>query len=158
MEVSHNPIRHLKYLRQSLSQNSTPISCFLSAGCPLSVEMEDGKWPLVPDVKNLSIYVNSELATNAIYTKLLDELKKAEKDHENVENVLSFIRGLLEVAKGGMVRGLTEDDLISLDELVCKKIGEKIDFQLPESETPYHNLLIVRVLHEDMDAPRRLMD
>ena len=145
MEVSHNPIRHLKYLRQSLSQNSTPISCFLSAGCPLSVEMEDGKWPLVPDVKNLSIYVNSEL-------------KKAEKDHENVENVLSFIRGLLEVAKGGMVRGLTEDDLISLDELVCKKIGEKIDVQLPESETPYHNLLIVRVLHEDMDAPRRLMD
>jgi hypothetical protein len=95
--------------------------------------MEDGKWPLVPDVKNLSIYVNSELATNAIYTKLLDELKKAEKDHENVENVLSFIRGLLEVAKGGMVRGLTEDDLISLDELVCKKIGEKIDVQLPES-------------------------
>jgi hypothetical protein len=133
MEVSHNPIRHLKYLRQSLSQNSTPISCFLSARCPLSVEMEDGKWPLVPDVKNLSIYVNSELATNAIYTKLLDELKKAEKDHENVENVLSFIRGLLEVAKGGMVRGLTEDDLISLDELVCKKIGEKIDVQLPES-------------------------
>lgn len=141
MEVSHNPIRHLQYLRQSLSQDSKPISCFLSAGCPLSVEMEDGKWPLIPDVKNLSLYINGELAANATYTILLDELKKAGKNHENVEDVLSFIRGLLEVAKGGTVRGLTEDDLISLDELVCQKVGEKVDVPLPESETPYHKLV-----------------
>jgi len=141
MEVSHNPIRHLQYLRQSLSQDSKPISCFLSAGCPLSVEMEEGKWPLIPDVKNLSLYINSELATNDTYTILLDELKKAGKNHENVEDVLSFIRGLLEVAKGGTVRGLTEDDLISLDELVCQKIGGKINVLLPEAETPYHKIV-----------------
>lgn len=141
MEISHNPIRHLQYLRQSLSQDSKPISCFLSAGCPLSVEMDDGKWPLIPDVKNLSIYINSELAANTTYTKLLDELKIAEKNPENVEDVLSFIRGLLEVAKGGTVRGLTEDNLISLDELVCQKVGGKVNVPLPEKETPYHKLV-----------------
>lgn len=141
MEICHNPIRHLQYLRQSLSQDSKPISCFLSAGCPLSVEMEDGKWPLIPDVKNLSLYINNELASNGSYTTLLNELKKAEKNHENIEDVLSFIRGLLEVAKGGIVRGLTEAELIELDKLVCKKIGDKIDVLLPDRETPYHKLV-----------------
>lgn len=141
MEISHNPIRHLQYLRQSLSQDSKPISCFLSAGCPLAVEMEDGKWPLIPDVRNLSIYINNELASNINYTKLLDELSKAGKNNENIEDVLSFIRGLLEVAKGGTVRGLTEGDLKSLDELVCDKVGEKVNVPLPESETPYHKLV-----------------
>ncbi len=140
METSHNPIRHLQYLRQSLSQDSKPISCFLSAGCPLAVEMEDDKWPLIPNVKNLSLFINGELAKNESYQTLLDELKKADKNHENVEDVLSFIRGLLEVAKGGTVRGLTEDDLISLNKLVCKKVGEKVDVLLPEVETPYHRL------------------
>lgn len=141
MEISHNPIRHLQYLRQSLSQDSKPISCFLAAGCPLSVEMESEKWPLIPDVKQLSIYINCELAANAKYTILLDELKKTgNKDHENVEHVLSFIRGLLEVAKGGTVRGLTEDDLKYLDEMVCEKVGEKVNVPLPGKETPYHKL------------------
>lgn len=107
----------------------------------MSVEMDDGKWPLIPDVKNLSIYINSELAANTTYTKLLDELKIAEKNPENVEDVLSFIRGLLEVAKGGTVRGLTEDNLISLDELVCQKVGGKVNVPLPEKETPYHKLV-----------------
>lgn len=140
METSHNPIRHLQYLRQSLSQDSKPMGCFISAGCPLSVEMDGNTWPLIPDVKNLSIFINNELSENGNYQTLLAELKKSDKNHENVEDVLSFIRGLLEVAKGGTVRGLTEDDLIGLDELVCKKVGEKVDVLLPENETPYHRL------------------
>ncbi len=141
MEISHNPSRHLQYLRQSLSQNSKPISYFLAAGCPLSVEMENEEdWPLIPDIKSLSLWVNNELIKNKSYGQLLKELKIAEKDHENIEHVLSFIRGLLEVAKGGSVRGLTEKQLQELDELVCEKIGKKVDVPLPESETPYHKL------------------
>ena len=140
MEISHNPIRHLQYLRQSLAQDNKPISCFISAGCPISVEMGDGDWPLIPDVKNLSLLINKELSDNENYTNLLNELKKSGKDHENVEHVLSFIRGLLEVATGGIVRGLTEGHLKELDELVCKKICDRLDVSLPEKETPYHRL------------------
>jgi len=140
MEIGHNPIRHLQYLRQSLSQDSKPISCFLSAGCPLSVEMKDGEWPLIPDVKDLSLYINEELTDNKHYQTLIGELKKADKNHENVEDVLSFIRGLFEVAKGGIVRGLKEEELNSLDELVCQKICEKVNVLLPEIENPYHRL------------------
>ena len=140
MEISHNPIRHLQYLRQSLSQDNKPISCFISAGCSLSVEMDEGKWPLIPDVKNLSLLINKKLSDNGNYKILLNELKISGKDRENVEHVLSFIRGLLEVATGGTVRGLTEVDLTELDELVCKNICERLNVSLPEKETPYHRL------------------
>lgn len=42
----HDPFRHLKYLRQSLSQDTEAIGLFASAGRPLSIEMPDGQWPL----------------------------------------------------------------------------------------------------------------
>ncbi len=140
MSASHNPIRHLKYLRQSLSQDSKPIGFFLSAGCPLSVEMEEGKWPLIPDVKNLSKIINCELSGNLKYGQLCEELEKADKDKENVEDVLSFIRGLLEVAKGGSVRGFVESELLDLDKTVCQKVCDKVNVLLPQTETPYHRL------------------
>lgn len=39
MDNYHDPVRHLKYLRQSLSQDNEPIGFFISAGCPLSVTL-----------------------------------------------------------------------------------------------------------------------
>lgn len=45
MSKFHDPIRHLEYLRQSLSQDKKPIGFFISAGYPLAVEMQEGKSP-----------------------------------------------------------------------------------------------------------------
>lgn len=64
MESSHDPLRHLRYLRQSLSQDNESIGFFLSAGCPLSVPMPEGEWPLIPDVMNLTIHINNALTSN----------------------------------------------------------------------------------------------
>jgi SIR2-like domain len=140
MENYHDPIRHLKYLRQSLSQDNKPIGFFISAGCPLSVKMEKDKWPLVPDVAGLSKYINEKLKDNEKYSLLLSELQKAGKDMENVEQVLTFLRGLLEVSKGGNVRGLSEKDLTDLEKSICKIIVSKVNVELPDQETPYHRL------------------
>ena len=140
MNNYHDPIRHLKHLRQSLSQNNESIGFFISAGCPLSVVMPVGKWPLIPDVANLSIFVNEQLKGNKKYTVLLTELKKAERNIENIEDILSFLRSLLLVAKGGDVRGLCEKDLLELEREICATIVKKLDVNLPEGETPYHRL------------------
>lgn len=140
MDNFHDPIRHLKYLRQSLSQNNESIGFFISAGCPLSVAMPEGEWPLIPDVKNLSIYINEQLKDNKKYTVLLSELKKAEKNILNIEDVLSFLRSLLAVSKGGDVRGLCEKDLLDLERAICKEIVKKLDVNLRGQETPYHRL------------------
>ena len=61
MHDYHDPVRHLKYLRQSLSQDNEAIGFFISAGCPLSVNMPNDQWPLIPDVKNLTIHIMSNL-------------------------------------------------------------------------------------------------
>lgn len=140
MENNHEPVRHLKYLRQSLSQDNESIGFFISAGCPLSVEMPEGKWPLIPDVANLTKHISEQLKDDEKYKILLEELKKAEKNIENIEDILSFLRSLLSVSKGGKVRGLTESDLKELEQKISSEIVIKLNVELPSTETPYHNL------------------
>lgn len=140
MDNYHDPIRHLKYLRQSLSQDNESIGFFISAGCPLSVVMPDDKWPLIPDVENLSAFISGQLKGNHQYTLLLKELEKAEKNAKNIEDILSFLRSLLLVSKGGDVRGLCEKDLLDLERDICAEIVKKLDVTLPDQETPYHRL------------------
>ncbi len=137
----HDPVRHLEYLRQSLSQDKKPIGFFISAGCPLSIDMPTGKWPLIPDVKNLTIWINDQLKVIPEYQILLVELEKSKKDQNNIEDILSFIRGLQSVSIGGDVRGLSEANLIDLEREICKKIVEKIHVNLPNDQTPYHTLV-----------------
>jgi hypothetical protein len=147
--ITHDLIRHLKALRQTLAQDKKPIGFFISAGCPLSVEMDDKtKWPLIPDMKRLSEYVSSKLkSTNpgspSCFDRLIVELKSANKDENNLEDILSFIRSLKDVAHGGgTVRGLKEQELIDLETSICKHIVEKIRVDLPNKSTPYHKFAI----------------
>jgi hypothetical protein len=140
MQNYHDPIRHLKYLRQSLSQDNEAIGFFLSAGCPLSVFMPEGTWPLIPDVKNLTIHINDHFTKNSSYLLLLEVLKEANRDIENIEDILSFLRSLLLVSTGGDVRGLAESELLTLERDICSVIVEKLNVELPDQETPYHRL------------------
>lgn len=140
MQSEHDPIRHLKYLRQSLSQDNEAIGFFISAGCPLSVQMPKGQWPLIPDVKNLTIHINDQFKTDDKYLLLLKVLKEASKNTENIEDILSFLRSLLLVSKGGSVRGLTEQNLIDLERKICSVIVSKLNVYLPNKDTPYHRL------------------
>ena len=140
MENHHDIIRNLKYLRQSLSQNNESIGFFISAGCPLSVSLPAGQWPLIPDVENLTAFISAQLKDDEKYVHLLGELKKAEKNTKNIEDILSFLRSLLLVSKGGDVRGLSEGDLSSLETKICSEIVNKLHVSLPGQETPYHHL------------------
>ncbi|WP_272533848.1 SIR2 family protein [Providencia sp. PROV212] len=140
MDTTHDPVRHIKYLRQSLSQDNEAIGFFISAGCPLAVRVPEEQWPLIPDVARLTEYINTELNNNEQYSRLVSELEKAGKNKNNIEDILSFLRGLLSVSKGGEVRGLTEVQLIALERDICEKIAVKIDVILPDMETPYHRL------------------
>ncbi|KQC07734.1 MAG: hypothetical protein APR54_00650 [Candidatus Cloacimonas sp. SDB] len=72
---------------------------------------------------------------------MIEELIKAGKNNENIEDILSFIRGLEQVSKGGEVRGLSNKDLIDLEKEVCKLIVDKMDVKLPNHKTPYHKLV-----------------
>lgn len=149
----HDPIRQSKYLRQTLSQDKKPVGFFISAGCPLSVKMPNDLWPLIPDVAGLTKYVGDELIkeTSVIegkiksiadsYKHLIEEIKKAGKDNPNIEDILSFVRGMKQISKGANeVRGFSEIELSDLETLLCKKIADKLKVSLPDNKTPYHKL------------------
>ncbi len=145
MTYFHDPVRQLKYLRQTLSQNKKPLGFFLAAGCPLAVNMPSGKWPLIPDIAGLTKYVNDELQSKTgsknSFDVLIEELKKTGNTNPNIEDILSFVRGLKQISAGAKeVRGLTESDLTDLEKNICKKIVAKVYVSLPNKETPYHKL------------------
>lgn len=145
MSNFHDPVRQLKYLRQTLSQNKKPLGFFLAAGCPLAVNMPEGEFPLIPDIAGLTKFVSDELKSkdkkNNKFDLLLDELIKTGNKNPNIEDILSFVRGLKQVSVGAKdVRGLTEKDLTELEKGICKKIVEKTNVALPNRETPYHQL------------------
>ena len=102
--------------------------------------MENGEWPLIPDVRGLTEWVRTELKDDETFKLLIKELKKAKKDINNIEDILSFIRDMLQVAKGNNVRGFTESQLINLEKNVCRKIFKRMDVPLPDKETPFHML------------------
>ncbi len=142
--TTHDPVKHVKFLRQTLSQSKKPLGFFISAGCPLAVKMPDGKGPLIPDVAKLTEFVTTELKSKTTeknnYDKLIDEVKLSNKDIKNIEDILSFLRGLKEVSIGNSVRGFTNKNLIELEKNICSKIVEKLMVNLPDKDTPYHKL------------------
>lgn len=150
---NHDPIRQSKYLRQTLSQDKKPVGFFISAGCPLAVTMPEGKWPLIPDVAGLTKYIKDEIdkektvignnprsLANA-YDQLIEEVVKTGKTNPNIEDILSFLRGMMQIAKGATdIRGFPETELQNLEKIVCQKIAEKLNVELPDNKTPYHKL------------------
>jgi hypothetical protein len=142
--ITHDPVKHIKFLRQTLSQDKKPLGFFISAGCPLAVSMPDDKWPLIPDVAKLTQFVTDELKSKTEeknnYAKLIDEVILSKKDEINIEDILTFVRGLKEVSVGNSVRGFTTENLVKLEKDICNKIVEKLEVDLPDKDTPYHKL------------------
>jgi hypothetical protein len=149
----HDPIRQSKYLRQTLSQNKKPIGFFISAGCPLAVPMSEDKWPLIPDVAGLTKYIKDQLdketsvaegATRGAavaYSQLIEEVEKTGKINPNIEDILSFLRGMMQISQGATnIRGFSQYELETLEKLVCQRIAEKLKVELPDNKTPYHKL------------------
>jgi hypothetical protein len=140
----HDPIKHIKFLRQTLSQDKKPLGFFISAGCPLAVNLPKEEWPLIADVAGLTKYIKEELGSRGgdknLFDKLIYEVGLSNKNINNVEDILSFIRGLKDVAIGNSVRGFSEQNLKELEEAICAKIVSKLDVSLPDKDTPYHKL------------------
>lgn len=150
---SHDPGRQVSFIQQALSQNRKPIAFFIGAGCPLSVRIEkvfDGQpknEPLIQDVSGLTTIISDALTSKekgkpSAWDKIVKAAEEDGVDGKNIELLLSRIRQLNGVAGKGMVRGMSAEELKSLDEQICGVISEQVDRELPHRDTPYHNLAI----------------
>lgn len=136
--MSYDPIKHLNHFKQVLSQDKKPISFLLSAGCPVSVKVNN--LPLIPDVATLTKGINNDLKENKDYIKLIEEVQNSKRNAENIEDILSFVRTMKHISEGGDVRGFNTEQLDSLEILICEHIKKAVGPSLPGNNTPFHQL------------------
>lgn len=140
--MNHDQIRHLRSLRLLLSQDKSPLGFLLAAGCPLSVRITGAS--LLPDMAGLTKIINDAHATDTPttpYKRLIEELKKADRDTSNLEDILTYIRSMKEVSTGGgTVRGFTESELNNLETEICNTIADAVTKDLPDGDNSYRRL------------------
>ncbi len=96
---------------------------------------------LLPDMAGLTKIISDKHAADADgtpYKRLMEELGKAGKNTQNLEDVLTYIRTMKEVSTGGgMVRGFTEAELTSLETEICTIISGAVTKDLPDGNNSY---------------------
>lgn len=148
MSKGHDVLRQMDHIRQSLSQNKKPIGFFLSAGCPLSIRILDGQGgnaPLIQDIAGLTKNISVQLSSGndkklSSWDKLVGICKEDGLSDANIEQILTQVRALRNVAGSSTVRGLSGEGLEKLDSDICKIISDEVDKYLPDNNSPYHNL------------------
>lgn len=139
--MSNDPERQGSELLQCLTQDKKPLGLLLGAGCPYSIKEQPNK-PLIPDIKGLTEIVK-EGVCNANWEhpweNICSQLKEDDKA-ENIEEILSRVRGLRDYAGSGDVRGLSKSILEELEKRICDEIVKCVSKKLPSKSTPYHNI------------------
>lgn len=145
--VPEDPSVHIDFLYQCLAGDKKPIGLLLGAGCPVAIRVctadRKDQEPLVPAVAQLTRMVADRLrdsdAQKASFELIVQHLGQDQNATTTVEDMLTHIRSLAAVAGNDEVRGLTADQLSSLDDYICDVIHEVVDRRLPARDTPYHS-------------------
>jgi SIR2-like domain len=146
MNTFHCPYRQSTLLQQALAPDKMRIAFLLGAGCPVSIRVNapDGAdKPLIPDVAGLTTHINTALGTDATHKAPYEALTKrlsGTGNAPNVEHILSHLRALHDVVRGGELGGLDQTALAALDERICGLTTELVSVELPADRTPYHQL------------------
>lgn len=142
MNQFHDPISQANYLRQSLATDKMCIGLFLGAGCPVSIEVNGSS--LIPDISGLTQTICDKMKDCENYKEsfmtILSNFERDGKTDPTVEDILSHIRSLEQVAGNEAVRGLTADELRTLDKNICQEISNLMNQTLPDNNTPYHKI------------------
>ena len=148
---THDPVRQLSFIQQALSQSRKPIGFLIGAGCPLSIRVNERVEgartvtdPLIWDIIGLTRAIASQIdaAHKNTWDKIVGIINADGGDDANIEILLSRIRTFASIAGTGEVRGLTCGELVELDAAVCQIISSEVTRELPNKDTPYHNLAI----------------
>ena len=142
----HCPYRQAALLQQALAPDKMRVAFFLGAGAPMAIRVPEGGGtrPLIPDVAGLTARVRQVLeASDAFkehFAAICARLRKGGNKDPNVEEILSHVRVLGDVAGGGAIDGLTPENLTALDGEICRLTTEVVTATLPGDDSPYHRL------------------
>ena len=139
MSISvHNPDQYMASMRPLIAQGRKRIGFLVGAGGPVSVIDNTTDKPLIPAVLGLTDQVVFALTPQ--YGSVIEALK-AEMGDFNIETLLSRIRSLGSVIGATNVNGLDGEGYKKLSANVCAEIGKVVDKRLPQTSTPYTDLV-----------------
>lgn len=142
----HCPYRQATLIQQALAPDKMKVAFFIGAGCPTAIRISDGEGtqPLIPDIAGLTARVQQAMEASDVnkdnFGKLISRIVKSGNNNPNVEDMLSSIRALGDVVSGGAIDGLEHDDLVKLDNEICKITTEVVNANLLGDDSPYHHL------------------
>ncbi|MGE4284758.1 MAG: SIR2 family protein [Clostridia bacterium] len=137
----HDINQKILSLQQALTSNKNKVSFLLGAGCPLSIRVtEDGNnKPLIPDIKELTSIVLANISDDKS-KQLVTEIPHKTNTSPTIEDILSKIRLMIEIAGTGQINGLTKNELQIFEKNICDQITNAVNKELPSNQTPYHDL------------------
>lgn len=137
----NDPYRQIDIMQQALASDKSRIAFLLGAGCPFSIKIEDGgaKKPLIQGIEGLTKAICKNLTDKNI-DKIVTRIPVPEGKKATIEDILSHVRLLIEVVGGGQIDNFTKANLEELEKGICDEISKTVKKELPDDETPYHQL------------------
>jgi SIR2-like domain len=134
----HNPDQYMSSLRTIIAQGRKRIGLLIGAGAPAGMAKEDGSYPLIPAVVQLTTTILGILAPK--YESQIKALK-AELPKDDIETILSRVRSLSKVIGVAKVHGLDGAGYETFGEDICAEIGKIVNAQLPTKPSAYSELV-----------------
>jgi len=145
MSQGHDPVRQANYLIQILAQEKRSLGLFVSGGCQMAIKLlvSGSETPLIPGIEGITKVIHDRLITSPdkeLYEKVCSHFATDHRNEPSVEDLLTHIRALRQVAGNDSVRGLRAGELEALDREICEIIVGVVDKSLPANDTPYHRV------------------
>jgi hypothetical protein len=140
MSVSvHNPDQYMAALRSIIAGGRKRIGLLIGAGAPAGMAKDDGTYPLIPAVEDLTKQVLGVLKPkyDAQFPLLLAELEPK----KDIEALLSRVRALSKVIGNTKVHGLDAAGYETFGADICTEIGKIVDVRLPKKASAYTDLI-----------------
>ncbi len=139
--MSNDPERQGNQLLQCLTQDKMRIGFLFGAGCPFSIKNKSNK-PLIPDIKGLTETVKEKVCCKDCkepWENICSQIIEDGNPQPNIEDILSRVRGLKDLAGTTDVKGLSKTTLEEIETKICEEIINCVSKDLPSKNTPYHN-------------------
>ena len=134
----NDPYRQIEILQQALASDKSRNAFLLGAGCPVSIR-DDNNSPLIKDIEGLTNTIREKLKDKNI-EKIVARIHLPKDKKVTIEDILTHVRLLIEVVGDSNIDNFTIDILEKLEKEICEEISHVVSTELPNNETPYHQL------------------
>ncbi len=139
--MSNDPERQVNQLLQCLTQDKMRIGFLFGAGGPYSIKIKSNT-PLIPNIKGLTEIVKKEVCCEDCedpWENICSQIIEDGNSQPNIEDILSRVRSLKDLAGSSDVKGLNKTSLEEIETRICEEIIKCVSKDLPSKNTPFHN-------------------